>query len=835
MVTTLTATDTHDWKQLYHDTQTAASIPNPAAQNHNVYQWTVRDMYVDLAEVATQMQAEGKPIHTVIIIADTLNIPDQFSMTLDAQNLIIIARQLVVGSAALITAEYTRQPTATMLLCAQLVYGTLTIRGQQDESTLTEYAVSAMPDDSIGWVFALRDGHFMQTPRSALGGSLNNTDSDLVQLLQSTFLYASVLYPDEPTIAANMLRWLIACTGDTDDLRELRLQSASLLIFVQTAANGIAFVPALNPRLYKDEADAFLNAAQAAEQQYERFSDKEQDFQLRVQAAQDMLAHCQDTLQYLESTMKQAATNLLNAQKARAEAVQAVSSQLDELKIVQIDYAGAVKEWQREQTVKAALQITLAVFDFLIAIGGAIVSFGALSGGAASSAEKVGSAAGNAADTAETERAASEAVQNAENATDNVGTNVERAEAVISGTTSGAESTSNAVETAKKAADSGAKLKNIMDAIVKQFTMIKSLNGLVNQIIDTEHKDKSSEKPTTTGDKLTTLATAKDGDQSFLLQSAKWDEFQLEVDQLMGGIVTMGVPKAADFQLQLKLVGVYSKALIDAQVAVLTRQQEYDTLSRQRRIAQNDIQRLSNQIKVLVSADQLSLAQQNRFFALMLASKISLFTRIVYHHAAFTYWAMRMPRVRSQLVQPVAVLRQQFARLEQDYNEVLTSFSPPPQEFSKIEVAFTRPLLLETLVQGKPITVTIDPTEAAFSGFDRVRVNTVRVWLRGVRPADHYAYIRLTSSGSYADRFRGQVQSFITNPIERVFQYHLGTGAVRVDGQVADEQRYAYFEPSPFTSWTISLPAANNVGLDLSGLHAIVLEFSGSLIASMGV
>jgi hypothetical protein len=46
---------------------------------------------------------------------------------------------------------------------------------------------------------------------------------------------------------------------------------------------------------------------------------------------------------------------------------------------------------------------------------------------------------------------------------------------------------------------------------------------------------------------------------------------------------------------------------------------------------------------------------------------------------------------------------------------------------------------------------------------------------------------------------------------------------------VDDEVRYAYFEPTPFGEWRITIAAGS--GVDLTGVTRITMEFAGSVIA----
>jgi len=52
-------------------------------------------------------------------------------------------------------------------------------------------------------------------------------------------------------------------------------------------------------------------------------------------------------------------------------------------------------------------------------------------------------------------------------------------------------------------------------------------------------------------------------------------------------------------------------------------------------------------------------------------------------------------------------------------------------------------------------------------------------------------------------------------------------GYVEVDGEVDHEVSYAYFQPTPFAEWHVSVTGD---GLDLSGVARVVMQLNGSVI-----
>ncbi len=133
---------------------------------------------------------------------------------------------------------------------------------------------------------------------------------------------------------------------------------------------------------------------------------------------------------------------------------------------------------------------------------------------------------------------------------------------------------------------------------------------------------------------------------------------------------------------------------------------------------------------------------------------------------------------------------------------------------------------------------------SAFSDLSRVRLRTVRMWIEGaVPPSSTRITVRMETAGNYLDRFEGTKYQFTSKPLQRIFRYRVsdkregtpnwrfenGTfGYIEVDGTVDDEVRYAYFEPTPFSEWTIKINASE--GVNLTGVTKITMEVAGSVI-----
>jgi hypothetical protein len=292
------------------------------------------------------------------------------------------------------------------------------------------------------------------------------------------------------------------------------------------------------------------------------------------------------------------------------------------------------------------------------------------------------------------------------------------------------------------------------------------------------------------------------------------------------------VDGSREYLLALDILVVYGQSMVTNQLAFIRTSQELVRLQLQKQITQNQVKRLQQYIAELITGQQPNDQMMQMMYQRYMDMKISLFIALKNYDWAYKYWALRDSITKPLIVESITTLSSNLADIEQDYATALQSFNPPPQDFSCIEFVTSESNVLQSLQHNATAKWSIGLDASFFGGFDRVRLTTVRVWLDGARQQGNTpVYVMITNSGCYQDRNNGQSYRFTSDPLLRGFQYNASSKHVLVDGKVADEEKYAYFQPTPFTDWTISIPASVNIGLDLSGLTQIRMEFAGSLIA----
>jgi hypothetical protein len=316
--------------------------------------------------------------------------------------------------------------------------------------------------------------------------------------------------------------------------------------------------------------------------------------------------------------------------------------------------------------------------------------------------------------------------------------------------------------------------------------------------------------------------------------------------------IALGISFAQDYQDALDVLVIYGQSLASAQLAAVQAGQEYARVLLQEQLAQQQQARLAAYVKTLQVGQQVTDDVMQQFFQRYLDAKESLLAALLNYRASYFYWALAPSSVRPVVLDSVGRLDaglQDLTALSLDTAAALAHFAPPPGTMHNKQVAITDPAFLDLVRQGKPATWAMPTDVADFLGLSRVRLTAVRAWLEGAQPKDHQKIsLTIRTSGGYRDQFEGTGYQFSSSPLKRSFEYHVepadnhqpnpdwkfdnGTlGYIELDGDVDNEVKYAYFQPTPFTEWTIAVsPSPLNAGLDLTGLSKVTLAFAGSAI-----
>lgn len=499
--------------------------------------------------------------------------------------------------------------------------------------------------------------------------------------------------------------------------------------------------------------------------------------------------------EYVAKLLEQAELNYRNA----VDAVDAAKKNLDDaelkVKLVKIDFEEiGVKDWEREQIIGAIIKLATAAITFGVGIAAMVATDGAAGGAAAAGA-------------IDTAKAVEEAAK--------IGSEV--------------------AKLAKDLKEVMEKLKKIVEALKKLYEFSKEIVAAAGDIKKAqEYAEKMKKMDIDTGG-------------ADITASFQWQLYQLSADAAIADPVEKGIAYAMDLKLAIDAVAIYGQALAAAQVAAVKAGQDYAAVQLQKELAKQQQDRLREYVDSLKADEPPIIAMMQEFYQRYVDAKSSLFAAIVGYRAAFFYWALDESSIQPKVIDSVDKIDtglRDLTAITLDRKNALERFNPPPQDLTNTRIVIDSQEVLSKFREGNSAVWSIALNASAFSDLSRVRLRTVRMWLEGaVPPSSARITVHMETAGNYLDRFEGTKFQFTSKPLQRIFRYRVsdkregtpnwrfenGTyGYIEVDGTVDDEVRYAYFEPTPFSEWTIKVNPSE--GVNLSGVTKITMEFAGSVI-----
>lgn len=788
-----------DWSQLYADVATRGNVPYASSETIDAAHATFQAMYVDLADVKARLVASGFDPPLVTIYADVLNVPAGTTWLLSDAVLFVAARRVQTSGPLAVNLDYRRGQTASLALFCIELDGRVTATAVPPEGSPQSFQIATPP--TLGGVqVRWRDGTAAAVPVTWAQGMAITPSDTFQQALITEFIFATLLYDDHPEVALSQLLWLKSWSAESPALLSVFFRSASLLsllsLQIDARENGATFVPFLTQDVYAGLATAFVAEAQQYEDDYRQLSTQKVVDDNFIALAKTLLANQVSQTQYVTKLLGQAKANYDNATAAVNAAQLTFNQAARKAELAKADFEQiGVPEWEREEIAKAIIQLGTAIITFGVGIAGMLA--GDEAAGAAS--------AGAAIDTAKAVEAA-------------------------------AEAGSQIAKLAQQLKEVFAQLKKLVEALKAVYEFTKGMVDAAGDIANAQSYAK----------KMKELDVGTSG--AALTAGYQWEVYKLGADASIEDPIKKGIGYAEELKLAVDAVAIYGQALAAAQVAAISAGQQYAAVSWQMQLAQQQQQTLAAYVSSLEQGEAPTVAMMQGFYQRYVDAKSSLFAAVQSYRASYFYWALEPSHTNVAIIDDVADLDaglKDLTAIKLDFADALEHFSPPPQKLASKYVVIDDPDVIAKLRKDASATWPVGLDAGTFDGFDRVRLSRVRVWLEGAKPgSSSHVNVMVATAGTYLDRLDDIHYQFMSKPLARAFAYRVsatrkgtsdwefddGTyGSIEVDGVVDQEVSYAYFEPTPFAAWTISL-TAHNPGLDLSGLTKVTMEFAGSVI-----
>ncbi len=790
-----------DWATFYAALQTKGHVPDATVADIGPNNAVFRGMCLDLTTVKERIRQSAHQPKITTLYTDVLLVPDQTDWLLQSAGLVIFARRIEVAGSGTVILDYRQSTSAQLVVFAREMTGKLTVSGVESSDKQPTVIEIDRSNVAPGISIAQTNGAVASQTLALRQGIGFQLADDMPPYLNNTFIFGALLCDQNPALALSLLLWVKDWTGQSDEFEELFFRSASLAALlnaqINAKANGAVFVPYLTDSVYTELASAFAGEAGKYERDYIQLNTQKVLTAENIALAKTLAADAQGESAYVNALIEQAEANYdqavaavtkaqenFNAQRHVADAVQAKFQQI------------GIPDYERAEIVKAIFSMVKALATFGVAIASMAV------GGEA------------------TAPAAAEAVG--------------EVEAVVEE----AEEGSEIAKMASELAETMKKLKKLIEGLQKIYVLAQAIKGAAANISAAKHQIGVIQKMQDNADG--TDLSAADG----------WAIYKLQTDDVLKQPVEKHIGYAKEYKQSLDILVIYGQSLAAAQLAVIKASQESAALAFRQYFTRQREANLQKMVDSLKAGEAPILAMMQQFYHKYLDAKSSLFAALKNYQASYFYWALRQSEVQPKIIDPVSDLEagiQNITKLAMDNANALEHFSPPPQTMKNMQFLVDDPLTLKKLQTTGETTWTLPLDDPDFAGMSRVRVSKVRVWLEGTRfnGQDHSVYLVINTAGNYLDHYRNTDYQFSSNPLTRSFKYAVANqgqnpdwkfadgalGFVQIDGDVDKEVAYAYFEPTPFSEWTISLKK-DNADLDYSKVSRITMYFEGTTIGS---
>ena len=660
-------------------------------------------------------------------------------------------------------------------------------------------------------------------------------------MLVTTFQLATLLSGDNAPLSVAQLKWVASMAGANEDTFDLAQQAGSLantLLAEKAAGANALLVPRLDNSVYASSAAAFmqlLNERQASWEALQRMKIEDTNW---ANAARDSLDDRENQKDLADKLLGQAMASRQQALQARSIAAAQVVYEKTQLVECEIMFEGGINRWKEKETRQEIMNMVSGVFDILkqlpviVAAGPEMAAMPAMQAGQAglnvlstvvstvsadtatkpptvfgpkteqeAQAEEQGEGDGDVVFGPKTKEQ-TEADEKAQSQAEAAKTAGAEAQTKL------AEGLASAGEGAKKVVESAMRIAEIAQAAA---AMEESSREILSSIGKTVTKVLSSIE-------LQGLDVVTGGSQ-------EWDTLGAAIEDMFenfGSGVLKGIDGGTEYRLEFRKLIIAGKALSQARLALATANSQLAEMKLRSMAAEKAITIVKNRVEQLgaqIGRDE-TLAQFA--FSKVLDAKRAVYLALEAYRRAFLYFTLADETDRAKV-------------------PALPRLTDSVDAFSKVVRAIAgKQLVSEALERapqtGKDVFLTVDaavlsglkenqgfvswvlePDHTAFDDFGRIRFTGVRVFAEGLK-YDGLVEVQVATSGVYTDKPTkgGKLRHFVGEPLRVNFVYDGKTvagsgsefsGRVQVDGDIAPRYANDFFNPTPFTTWTLRIKA----------------------------
>ncbi len=761
----------------FNDIELPSTVPKTTFEvietvDSNKYQ--LFDLHMNLSNVISKIKSSQVAPNIIVLVADTIEVPSNFIMNLENQTVYIYARKIAGEGAAAFLVNASQGATGGVFAYADEITTNLTVGALFPNSNVEFSNITPFGTSEGSFLAASIGVNTLVKSTASLEGLMDISPALLEAIFSKTFDLSASIFDQNPDLSRAMLNSIETSLRSIPTFREddilldnLYLQTANLKQFFDFSTLSPSYVPELDANLYEDVYVAYLNAMESYQTQYDRFVDRSIDIEARKDAAVLMQANLMDAVSAEEATIGRSLQQVEHFKDTIENLRVQFRDQNFLVSSARVQFEIGIDRYKREQEI--ALQ--LGVLETIV--GGAV---------ALGSSAATGNPAG-------------------------------------------------LIDFATTIPDTTQNLQGIKEKIAGVGDILKRVQAMVNEVSDLSS---SVNESVNTQDIASSLSSLNLVVPSLEAANDTWELFLNEVRQGLQPAIDEGIDGAAPFLSTLETLIIYGQSVTATEVNLTQELSRLIDLKIAAEVNSRHLDRM-NDLVGQIETDEASVEElEVLHFRTLTALKRPIFVAVAKLAAAFEYWALQESQIKPALNKTYEQYRLDLALLQEQYNAALLAFQPRPQDFNLTNVVLSNNVHLDDFRADGEMSFSIDLLDPHFIHFDRVRLSQVRVILQGAElPEDTNYFIDIESNGVYQDRFASTDFTFNSEQLFRFFGYRdLNSSSddyeVIVEGAVADVFKFAYFEPTPFTTWSIRLREAED--FDLSKVESIRLEFKGTAI-----
>lgn len=858
---------TYNFRELY----SAANIHRwrvPEHQFLDAEYGEFRAPHLRWSEIEHQVADQGK-LAMLLICCDVLELEKTPILTIPT---FIFARQIEVAEGAEITIDLTSEKEISFVLATQkivrpnggedteLIVGAVTLN-ENGELSEVESRLSANPDRGAT-AFVLEKGDLRASPANPAQIALDflAPGDPLSTMLTTTFQLACLLSTEHPRLAADQVMWIAALTARHSASHALSSDSHALyktLLQIMEIGSDALLVPELDHEIYAEESRACLALLNQRAERYETLVSRMEnddrwreqvavtieDKQNEAELAASLRAQCESTCDHMREARRIAASNLLECQ--------------DGLGDLMVDFQRGILDWQRDETIKASIEIFTGVVDLLQQVGTIVASGGTLA--VLPVADSLKLIAGMSVDLS-SRAAASTTTNNFDDVIDiswlfadddDTDQDAENDAVYVAETTKTElieyfESRAAEKAAAESEKSRQQKIKNSASELKKAgMAAGKDVKGIydgIMRIVDIAAKAKKLEEQS----------------EGFLLKAAAqtntafgsidpigldfvtggedgWAQTELGLEDMfdkIGDLMTkLGGGRA--YRLALRRLILFGRTMSQARLALAKANSDLADAILRENSAQVSVRIYERHLRDLSKSRARDTALKQLAFNRVLDSKRSVYLAMEAFMRASSYFTLK-PVNRDILPNITDSVDQISEAVTKNTGKWVTSLalgkSPGPLDLT-LSIDLDESEIIRN--EDGSLTMRIPMDHKRFHRWYRVRLEALRVFTDGLQ-SDGDLWIDIQSDGLYMDRSEtGQTHSFITRPFARSFVYNPNNETATPLGDSSSTGRFAedFFKPTPFSTWRFTISRQDEQDLDFNTLTGLRLHLQGNVMS----